>query len=225
MFTLSLEGFRPRLPFLSVPAFSASDLCGLCVSAFSPLSSSCSGGSSDPFPRAFASAPSCCHPERSKGSAFFGHLASPRNTRKSICHCSQAAIPFRITFFAHPHHLTSIDSHSCKTQGRGLSSTTRPKPFPFFPQRVDMHRTGTAITPVILCVYSTFSGYPGGGGGTVNPDCLLPCFRSLPHKSHATELRSRLLRASPRTLRLCVILFPALLFNFQLSTVNFPLSP
>ena len=164
---------------MSVPAFSASDLCGLCVSAFSPLSSSCSGGSSDPFPRAFASAPSCCHPERSKGSAFFGHLASPRNTRKSICHCSQAAIPFRITFFAHPHHLTSIDSHSCKTQGRGLSSTTRPKPFPFFPQRVDMHRTGTAITPVILCVYFTFSGYPGGGVRRNAPLPLLTTHYSL----------------------------------------------
>src|SRR5271155_5353947 len=34
-------------------------------------------------------------------------------------HSSLATIPFRITFFAHPHHLTLIESHSCKKQGRG----------------------------------------------------------------------------------------------------------
>jgi hypothetical protein len=30
-------------------------------------------------------------------------------------------IPFRITFFAHPHPLTPIESHSCKKQGVGVS--------------------------------------------------------------------------------------------------------
>jgi hypothetical protein len=40
--------FRPRHPLISVPAFSSSDLCVLCVSAFSSLLSFCSGGSSDP---------------------------------------------------------------------------------------------------------------------------------------------------------------------------------
>jgi hypothetical protein len=40
--------FGPRRPLISVPAFSSSDLCALCVSAFSSLLSFCSGGSSDP---------------------------------------------------------------------------------------------------------------------------------------------------------------------------------
>jgi hypothetical protein len=39
---------RPRCPATSAPAFSSSELCALCVSAFSPLSSFFSGGSSDP---------------------------------------------------------------------------------------------------------------------------------------------------------------------------------
>ena len=39
---------RPRRPAMSAPAFSSSELCALCVSAFSSLPSLCSGGSSDP---------------------------------------------------------------------------------------------------------------------------------------------------------------------------------
>jgi hypothetical protein len=31
-----------------------------------------------------------------------------------------ATIPFRITSFAHPRHLTPIESHSCKNRGRGV---------------------------------------------------------------------------------------------------------
>jgi hypothetical protein len=33
--------------------------------------------------------------------------------------CPTASNPFRITFFAHPHHLIPIESYSCKKQGRG----------------------------------------------------------------------------------------------------------
>jgi hypothetical protein len=80
--------FRPLRPHISVPAFSSSDLCALCVSAFSSPSSFCSGGSSEPFPGAFASAPSGCHPERSEGSAFLFSLsafspATPVRTRRN----------------------------------------------------------------------------------------------------------------------------------------------
>jgi hypothetical protein len=34
-----------------------------------------------------------------------------------------ATIPFRITFFAHPHPLTPIESYSCKKQGGGAPLT------------------------------------------------------------------------------------------------------
>jgi hypothetical protein len=88
MFTLSLEGFRPRPPFMSVPVFSASDLCGLRVSAFGSLSSLCSGGSSDPC-------------------------------SSLIPDSFDASIPFRITSFAAPHHVTLIESHLCKNRGGG----------------------------------------------------------------------------------------------------------
>ena len=86
--------FRPRRPLIPVPTFSSPDLCVLCVSVFSPLSSFCSGGSSDP----------CSSPLPSS---------------------SDPTIPFRITSFADPHHLTPIESHLCKKQGRGWSPCQR----------------------------------------------------------------------------------------------------
>jgi hypothetical protein len=39
-------------------------------------------------------------------------LVRPKRSRR-------ATIPFRITFFAHPHHLTLIESYSYKNRGRG----------------------------------------------------------------------------------------------------------
>jgi hypothetical protein len=68
--------FRLHRPLISIPAVSASDLCGRRLSrsvrgvgvhperlgAFGSLSSSCSGGSPDPFPPAFAPVSSNCHP-------------------------------------------------------------------------------------------------------------------------------------------------------------------
>jgi hypothetical protein len=57
--------------------------------------------------------------ERSEGSAFLLPLA----TR----HSPLTTIPFRITFFAYPHPLTPIESHSCKNRGEGG---------PFTPSRV-----------------------------------------------------------------------------------------
>jgi hypothetical protein len=67
----------------------------------------------------------------------------------------------------------------------------------------------------------TYEKPPGGWGGTAIPGCPLPCL----YRPHAkvTEHRSRLLCASLRTLRLCVILFRSWPLNFQLSTVD--LSP
>jgi hypothetical protein len=101
--------FEPRRPLISVPAFPSSDLCALCVSAFSSLPSFCSGGSSDP----------CSSP-----------------TLGSF----DATIPFRITSFAHPNHLTPIESYSCKKHGRGV---TYPAPPPNSTQSLPIFSTAS----------------------------------------------------------------------------------
>jgi hypothetical protein len=44
-----------------------------------------------------------------------------------------ASIPFRITSFAHPHHLTPIESYSCKKQGRGDIQRHPAQALPIFP--------------------------------------------------------------------------------------------
>jgi hypothetical protein len=124
--------FRPRLPFKAVPAFSASNLCELCVSAFGSLSSLCSGGSSDPC-------------------------------SSLIPDSFDASIPFRITSFAGPHHVTPIESHLCKKQGRGVPTAARPKPFPFFPQRVNMQRAAILASPLFSIVYFTVVWIPRRG--------------------------------------------------------------
>ena len=68
-----------------------------------------------------------------------------------------AAIPFRITSFAHPHHVTLIESHSCKEQGRGWVSgaSSRPKHFFFFPQRINIQHTAPPATPLFSSIYLT----------------------------------------------------------------------
>jgi hypothetical protein len=115
-------------------------------------------------------------------------------------HSPQASIPFRITSFAHPHQLTPIESSSCKKQVRGVPSATQPKPFPSFPQRVNMQRTATPITPFLSCVYFTVLWIPGGGGGTANPGCRhlgFPIFASRPRNTgHVFSARLCELRVS-----------------------------
>jgi hypothetical protein len=154
--------FRPRCPATSAPAFSSSELCALCVSAFSPLSSFCSGGPSDP----------CSSP---------------------LPDSLYAAIPFRIIFFAHPHHLTPIESYSCKKQGRGAASnaSTRPKPFLFFPHRVNIQRTETPASSIFSSVYLTVLWIPGGGVCRQAPPLLLT--------THYSLLTIHYSRSSPRT--------------------------
>jgi hypothetical protein len=99
------------------------------------LSGLCSGGSSDPFfsplcvlrfsalssppPRLFLAITTVClhacpepRKKRSEGSAFLGFSLATH-------HSPLVTIPFRITFFAHPHPLTPIESYSYKKEGRG----------------------------------------------------------------------------------------------------------
>jgi hypothetical protein len=106
--------------------------------------------------------PNICHPacpersrgERSERSTFLSSL-SPSSSeffatsmlRKhrpftdtvppaalATSHSLLATIPFRIIFFAHPHHLTFSESYSYKKQGRGwVSRRTSPtQTVPFF---------------------------------------------------------------------------------------------
>src|SRR5208282_1079204 len=83
-------------------------------------------------------------------------------------HSPLATIPFRITFFAPPHHLTLIESHSCKKQGRGWGGASHlsipPNHFRIFPQRVNIQRAATSATPFLSCPYFTLSMKHGVGG-------------------------------------------------------------
>ena len=81
----------------------------------------------------------------------------------SAGHSPQATIPFRIISFAHPHHLTPIESYSCKKQGRGWYPASPPDPFLFFPQRVNMPPATALTTPLFSCVYSTLPVTTGVG--------------------------------------------------------------
>src|SRR5208282_3763619 len=49
-----------------------------------------------------------------------GVFPTPRTS--SLPFSVLATIPFRITFFAHPHHLTATESNSYKKQGRGIGT-------------------------------------------------------------------------------------------------------
>jgi hypothetical protein len=78
----------------------------------------------------------------------------------------------RITSFADPHHLTLIESYSCKKHGRGWGrprSSSQPNPFPLFPRLVNIQRIRTPVYPAQRegqphsshAFTSRFSGYRG----------------------------------------------------------------
>jgi hypothetical protein len=91
---------RPDLSAKSVPISSSSDLCALCVSAFSSPNLS-------PF--------------------SFRLLALSVVEGSTVDRTSLFPFPnsHRITSFAYPHHLTPIESHVCKKQGRVPSASRR----------------------------------------------------------------------------------------------------
>jgi hypothetical protein len=136
---------RLSCPATSAPAFSSS---ALCVSAFGPLPSSCSGGSSDP----------CSSP---------------------IPDSFDATIPFGITSFADPHHLTSIESHLCKKQGRGWSPCQRlhsAQSLPIFPtaSKHAAHRNIRNSTPFMRLLHTSLDTRGWG-----MPPCTLSHFFAL----------------------------------------------
>ena len=133
-FTLSHEGFRsPTTPSPS-PSPDSSSRCALSVSARAPL----------PLHR---------HPEPSEGSAFLSSLTTT--------HSPLATMFFRITSFADPHQLTSIESHSCKKQGEGSLLPGRM----FFNRKpITRPRTehaGTPASPILSCNSAHFPSHMG----------------------------------------------------------------
>jgi hypothetical protein len=130
MFTQSLEAFRSQNP-LYLPPLPASPI-PLLVHAVVELQ-----------PRDFLPV------------VVVAGFQTPPSLRSPAFPSPLATIPFKITSFAHPHHLTPIESHSCKKQGRGWGIPVRPTPFLFFPQRVNIQHTAPHATPLFSCVYFT----------------------------------------------------------------------
>ncbi len=145
MLALSLEGFRRRHLFLNpdrppacVFLWSSPVLCGLRATAFSSfsrftLSLLCKKNSkiSSSFSYSFAPFKKLCFDKpvyinslRTLSQSTRGGIPSPKVFSHFFPilvtrHCSLATIPFRITFFADPHPLTPIESHSYKKHRGG----------------------------------------------------------------------------------------------------------
>jgi len=72
--------------------------------------------------RCGASAPLLCPTRRmhaESGSSLLSFCENFQTFQPSNFQTILRSIPFRITFFAHPHHLTLTESYSYKEQGRG----------------------------------------------------------------------------------------------------------
>jgi hypothetical protein len=133
---------------------------------------------------AFGSLPSLC----SGGSS--DPCCSP------IPHSFGATIPFRIVFFAHPHHLTPIESHSCKKQGRGWRirrfHATQALPLFSTPSKHPTHRNARNSNRFMRIL--TILWIPGGGGETIIPGCLHQSFSTFASQvtCHGTPVTSSL---------------------------------
>ena len=83
-------------------------------------------------------------------------------SRPATRHSLLNAIPFRITFFAHPHLLTSIESHSYKKQGRGCPWLPfRPSNSSFFHSERTSHPQHCSQLHFFQAFTSRLSGYGG----------------------------------------------------------------
>jgi hypothetical protein len=134
MLTQSLEGFRlypdrrrarPAPPTKPVPVPSFSDLCALCVSAFSSPNLS-------PFNPKLLALSAQRLEERNEGSPAEGSTFNRPSLRPvPAVDCKLSAVSLRpsfhnshrIIFFTYPHPLTPIESYSCKKQGEGVPLT------------------------------------------------------------------------------------------------------
>ena len=122
MFTLSLEGFRsrqrhsrPSLPISAPSLFSF--FATKRTKLTPPFSCSSALFKKECLPKPFAISLFRTLSQNTRGV----HLSNQRffRSRSSLQALPHAAIPFRMTFFAHPHPLTPIESYSCKNRGEG----------------------------------------------------------------------------------------------------------
>jgi hypothetical protein len=94
-------------------------------------------------------------------------------------HSPDAAIPFRITSFAHPHHLTPIESYSCKKQGRGwgIQRFHPAQPLPLFSttSRHPAHSTAHMSTLFMRLLHGSLDTRSGGRSPSLfTTHCSLP---------------------------------------------------
>ena len=104
-------------------------------------------------------------------------ILSTRLPRVSRGHSPTAAIPFRITSFADPLHLTPIESHLCKKQGRGwgIQGPNPSQPLPLFStaSKHPTHINTRNSNPLMRLLHSSLDtrgwGYPPGSLASVSP--------------------------------------------------------
>lgn len=134
----SLEGFRPRRI----------------------LSRLCRCGSSDAL---FASVR---RPRAEADSHFLSSFGNLQAFQHSNFQTFLRSIPFRIASFADPHHLTPIESHSCKKQGRGwgIRALNPTQPLPLFPTASQyLARSNTRNSNRFKCLLYGSLDTPGVG--------------------------------------------------------------
>jgi hypothetical protein len=174
------RGVRPALPAKSVGIPSSSDLCALCVSAFSSpnvdaldAASSISPMFATLLPRAAA-----------KGTKnTWGWVSIPIIIPNSQFNRLLTSNSHRITSFADPHPLTPIESYLCKKHGEG---SPLPQVGGEGPHICAQH-AGIPATSISSWVYFTTRVHHGGGGYFA-PSCpyltsLLLGFRFLCHSN------------------------------------------
>jgi hypothetical protein len=149
----------------------------------------------------------------------------PSTPLRSPRYSPHAAIPFRITFFAHPHHLTPIESHSCKKQGRGwgvrcLHSTQT------LPSISTQSKHPTHSNTRIFIIFSHLLHIPLDPGGGTHHSLLRPStFIDLRLRGHWPRNTGHVLSARLRELSASALSFSLLFlstFNCRLSTFLLP---
>jgi hypothetical protein len=158
----------------------------------------------------------------------------------SAGHPPEATIPFRITSFAHPHHLTPIESYSCKKQGRGWYPAPPPSPFLVFPQRVTSNSQQRPFTSSgdeghLHSFHAFIQHFPSHTGWGLIVDQTLneayPCRAIiertgyLRYADHRPRSTNHIFSARLRDLCVSALSFPSLflsILNCRLPTFHFP---
>jgi len=160
------------------------------------LSLLCRCGSSDPL-FAFGRRP---RPE--SDSHFPSSFVNLKTLQHSDFQTFFRPISFRITTFADPHQLTTIESHLCKKHGRGWGQprTKFTQPLPLFPTAARLRaRSATCNSNRFICLLHGSLDTPGvGSASNKSPQSPLPLVArsqsARPSTNHAMDMGSGLLR-------------------------------